>query len=89
MAANLADIVGHQLGLDGDTLCAGCKRRGVTGETYYPGCRLIIAGAYGGYAVRIRHADTGESDLSGGYGPLREAYTFLRGMRTALMERDS
>jgi hypothetical protein len=87
MADSLAEIVSGQLGLTGDTLCASCKRRGVdTAGTYYSGCRVILDGAYGGWSVRIRHADTGESDLSGNYGPMREAYTFLRGMRAALLE---
>ena len=91
----LAEIVSNMLGLPHDiteadgALCSSCKRRGVVLEdTLWTGCRLMIQGAYGGVSPRIVHADTGESHLPGaeGYGTLREVYTFLQGMRAALLE---
>jgi hypothetical protein len=87
MVDNLADIVSRQLGLEGETLCASCRRRGVDrAASYYDGCRIMAQGAYGGVGVRMVHADTGESDLAEGYGTTREAFAFLRGMRAALLE---
>lgn len=91
-ADNLASIVSTMLGLPHEApgaLCSSCKRRGVDlSETMWSGCRLVLQGAYGGVSVRIIHADTGESHMTGaeGYGTLREAYTYLQGMRGALLE---
>ena len=91
----LADIVSNMLGLSrepgeaftGTALCRSCKMRGVDREnSYHKGCIVYIQGAYGGYSVRLRHADTGESDLGLGYVTLRECRTFLQGMRAALAE---
>lgn len=91
----LADIVSDMLGLSratgeaftGTALCKSCQRRGVDREaSYHKGCIVFIQGQYGGYAVRMRHADTGESDLGNGTTTLRECFTFLKGMRAALLE---
>lgn len=94
-ADGLAEIVSKMLGLpyaednayEGTALCRSCQRRGVDRETSHAkGCFVYIQGAYDGFAVRMRHADTGESNIGNGYVTLRECFTFLQGMRAALLE---
>lgn len=86
-AEALAEHVSSYLGLKGDTLCKSCERRGVyLKDAVYPGCRVYVSHACGGYSARIQHADSGESQLQEGHGRLRETFTFLQGMRAALLE---
>lgn len=85
----LAEVVDGQLFPEGG-LCPACQRRGVDAELWAARstagrCTLYVQGAYGGYSARVRHADTGESDLGLGYVTLREVRTFLAGMRAALL----
>jgi hypothetical protein len=83
----LADIVTRQMGLVGRK-CKRCQSDPVARwHVVFDDCRVMIDQAYGGYKVVIRHADGGIDGLSVGFGPLREAQTFLQGMRQALSWR--
>lgn len=84
---NLADIVTRRMGLAGRK-CRRCQNDPVARRhVIFDDCRVTIDKAYGDYKVIIRHADSSVDGLSFRFS-LREAQTFLQGMRQALMWKE-